>query len=315
MSDDEVRDGVALKHLDGELFDGAGATKRDLVDHVDRFAPWLLAELTGRPLTVTRVRPGQRPFVQKNLPASAPDWIPVREVWSEASQRTVRYPLVEDRRTLLWLAGQRAVELHPTMLDGSGAVDRLVLDLDPPADAPFAAVVAAARVVRQVLEDVGVGSAVKTSGSKGVHVVVPVRPLPVEDAAGATRALAVRVEQLAPDVATTAYLVEDRGGRVYLDPTRAGNATLACCWSPRARPGVPVSFPVGWDRLGENVPGDFTLATVGAAVGPDDPWRAMLPAPQEVPGVLVDEGRGIPAPRVAAMHEGRRRARARRQGS
>ena len=114
-------EGVELKHLDAELFEGAGATKRDLVEHVRALAGPLVAELHGRPLTVTRVRPGQRPFVQKNLPGSAPGWVDTRDVWAEASHRTVRYPLAEDARTLVWLAGQRAVELHPTVLDGDGA--------------------------------------------------------------------------------------------------------------------------------------------------------------------------------------------------
>ncbi len=313
--DVEVRDGVELKHLDAELFDGAGATKRDLVDHLDALAGPLVAELRGRPLTVLRVRPGQRPFVQKNLPESAPEWIATQDVWAEASHRTVRYPLAEDRRTLIWLAGQRAVELHPTVLDGDGRVTHLVLDLDPPEGAPFSAVVAAARLVHRALDDAGLAAAVKTSGAKGLHVVVPVRDVTVEDAAAATRALAARAEQLDPDAATTAFLLADRGGRVFLDPTRAGGGSLACCYSPRARPGTPVSFPVPWDALDDVHPGDVTVLNAARLVresGSADPWRDALPAPQAVPDAVVAHGRTIPVPRVAAMHEGKRRARARR---
>ncbi|MBC3761859.1 non-homologous end-joining DNA ligase LigD [Quadrisphaera oryzae] len=315
--DVEVVEGVELKHLDAELFDGAGATKRDLVEHVRALAGPLVAELHGRPLTVTRVRPGQRPFVQKNLPASAPDWVRTADVWAEASQRTVRYPLAEDARTLVWLAGQRAVELHPTVLSGEGRVTHLVLDLDPPPGAPFSAVVAAARLVERALGDAGLAAAVKTSGAKGLHVVVPVRDVAVDDAAAATRALAARAERLGPEVATTAFLLADRGGRVFVDPTRAGGGSLACCYSPRVRPGVPVSFPVPWDALDDVVPGDVTVhnaARLAAAAAPDsgDPWRDALPAAQVLPEVLVSEGQEIPVPRVAAMHEGKRRARARR---
>lgn len=315
--DTEVVEGVELKHLDAELFDGAGATKRDLVGHVRAMAGPLVAELSGRPLTVTRVRPGQRPFVQKNLPSSAPGWVRTKDVWAEASQRTVRYPLAEDARTLVWLAGQRAVELHPTVLSGEGRVTHLVLDLDPPADATFGAVVAAARLVERALDEAGLRAAVKTSGAKGLHVVVPVRDVAVDDAAAATRALAARAERLGPDVATTAFLLADRGGRVFLDPTRAGGGSLACCYSPRVRPGVPVSFPVPWNALDDVVPGDVTVhnaARLAAEAAPEsgDPWRDALPAAQDLPEVLVTEGHGIPVPRVAAMHEGRRRARARR---
>lgn len=308
----EVRDGVALKHLDSPLFDGAGATKRDLVDYVEAMADRLLPDLAGRPLTVTRVRPGQRPFVQKNLPASAPAWIATQEVWAEASRRTVRYPLAQDRRTLVWLAGQRAVELHPTVLDGRGQVTHLVLDLDPPEGAPFARVAAAAHLVRAALEDAGLRGAVKTSGAKGLHVLVPVRATSVEDAAAATRALAVRAERVDPAVATTAFLLAERGGRVFLDPTRAGGASLACAYGPRARPGLPVSFPVGWDGLEDVEPAAFTIRTAPGLLGDRDPWHDALPAPQDLPAELVAEGHAIPAPRMAAMHEGRRRARERR---
>lgn len=307
-----MRDGVALKHLDDELFDGAGATKRDLVDYFEAVADRLLPQLRDRPLTVVRVRPGQRPFVQKNLPDSAPDWIAVQEVWAEASHRTVRYPLAHDRRTLVWLAGQRAVELHPTVLDAQGRVTHLVLDLDPPPDAAFARVVDAARLVRRALEEAGLRGAVKTSGAKGLHVVVPVTGAGVDDAAAATRALAARAERLDPAAATTAYLLADRGGRVYLDPTRAGGASLASAYSPRARPGVPVSFPVAWDALDDVAPADLTIRTAPGLLGSGDPWRVALPAPQPLPADVVAEGRGIPVARVVAMHEGKRRARARR---
>ena len=309
---DEVREGVELKHLDQELFDGAGATKRDLVDYLDAVGERLLRELRDRPLTVLRVRPGQQPFMQKNLPTYAPDWIPTVRVWAQASSREVRYPLCNDRRTLLWFGGQRAVEFHPTVLGSGGQVTHLVLDLDPPEGAGFGRVVDAVRLVRQVLTHASLGGAVKTSGAKGLHVIVPVEGAAVDDAAAATRALAARAERLDPGVATTAFLLEDRHGKVFLDPTRSGGASLACAYSPRARPGVPISFPVAWDDLDAAVPADFTIRTAAALLGDRDPWREALPAPQVLPPDLVREGHTIPAPRVVAMHEGKRRARARR---
>jgi bifunctional non-homologous end joining protein LigD len=309
----EIRDGVELKHLDGELFDGAGVTKRDLVDYLDAVAERILPELRDRPLTVLRVRPGQPPFMQKNLPAYAPDWIRTTTVWAEASQRQVRYPLCDDRRTLLWFAGQRAVEFHPTVLDGQWHVTYLVLDLDPPEAAGFAEVVRAAHLVRQALSDAALEGAVKTSGSKGLHVVVPVVPsTSVEAAMSATRAMAARTERLDPEAVTTAFLKEDRHGKVFVDPTRSGGASLACAYSPRARPGLPVSFPVAWADLDGIRPSDFTVRTAPGLLGDRDPWREARPAPQTLPAELVAEGHAIPVPRVAAMHEGKRRARARR---
>jgi bifunctional non-homologous end joining protein LigD len=311
---DEVRDGVELKHLDAELFDGAGVSKRELVDYLDAVTTRILPELRDRPLTVLRVRPGQQPFMQKNLPTYAPAWIPTVTVWAQASQREVHYPLCHDRRTLLWFAGQRAVEFHPTVLDGEGRVTYLVLDLDPPEGAGFDAVIRAAHLVREALTASGLSASAKTSGSKGIHVVVPITPrTPVEDAMAATRALAARTERLDPAAVTTAFLKEERQGRVYVDPTRSGGASLACTYSPRARPGVPVSFPVAWSDLDRVTPADFTVRTAPGLLGDADPWRASLPAPQDLPADLVAEGHAIPVPRVVAMHEGKRRARARRQ--
>ena len=314
----EQRDGVELTNLDQPLFDDAGVTKRDLVDYLDAVADRLLPGLRDRPLSVIRARPGEPPFMQKNLPRYAPGWIARTEVWAQASHRTITYPLCQDRRTLLWFANQRAVEFHPTLgRPQDGAVQQLVIDLDPPQGAAFDAVVAAAGLVRQALTDAGLSGAVKTSGSKGVHVIVPLAgPTDPADAAAAVRALAVRTEALDPALVTTAYLLADRGGKVFVDPTRVGGASLAAAYSPRVRPGLPVSFPVGWDALGDVQPGDFTVRTVpGLLPAGVDPWQDQLPAPQALPADLVEQGHTIPVPRVAAMHEGKRRAAAARRGS
>jgi DNA primase len=134
----------------------------------------------------------------------------------------------------------------------------------------------------------------------------------VESAAAATRALAARAERLDPDTATTAFVREERHGKVYVDPTRAGGASLACAYSPRARPGVPVSYPVAWSELDGVAPADFTIRTAPALLRGGDPWREALPTPQALPEDLVTEGQAIPIARVAAMHEGKRRARASR---
>jgi DNA ligase D-like protein (predicted polymerase) len=310
----ESRAGVPLSSLDSPLFDGADATKRDLVDYLEAVADRILPGLRDRPLSVVRVRPGQQPFMQKNLPASAPDWIRTTTVWAESSKREVRYALCDDLPTLLWFANQRAVEYHPALVPlGPPRATQLVLDLDPPEGDTFEHVVRAAALVRQALADAGLAGAVKTSGAKGLHVVVPLADgTAIEDGAAATRALAARAERLGPDVATTAFLRDDREGKVFLDPTRVGGATMAAVYSPRIRPGVPVSFPVSWDDLDRVSPADFTIHTAVGLLGDADPWRDALPAPQPLPADLVEEGHTIPVPRVQAMHEGKRRARARR---
>jgi DNA ligase D-like protein (predicted polymerase) len=317
VGDDGMRDGVRLTNLDEQLFDGAGVTKRELVDYLDGVADRMVPVLADRPLSVIRVRLGQAPFMQKNVPAYSPDWIRTVAIPARASRREVRYALCDDRRTLLWFANQRAVEYHPQLFRGTAWEQQthLVLDLDPPDGADvvggFRAAAAAARLVRQVLDDVGMAGGVKTSGAKGVHVFVPLDgSSEVEDVAAATRAVAARAERLAPALATTAFIREDRGGKVFLDSTRVGGATVVAAYSPRARPGVPVSFPLGWDDLDAVSPVDLTVRTALERLGGGDPWRDLMPAPQRLDAGLVTEGRTIPVARVQAMHEGKRRKRA-----
>ncbi|HEY3980330.1 MAG TPA: non-homologous end-joining DNA ligase [Streptosporangiaceae bacterium] len=316
MSGGETRDGVALTNLDQPLFPEANATKRDLVDYLDAVAGRIVPELAQRPLSVIRVLRGQDPFMQKNLPKYAPDWVTAVSVWAEASRRKVSYALCDDRRTLLWFANQRAVEYHPALMrtgDGDRGL-RLVMDIDPPEGGAFGLAVRAAFAVRQALAGAGLAGAVKTSGAKGLHVFVPVQAATsAEDVAAATRAVAARAERLEPDLATTAFVREDRAGKVFLDSTRVHGATVAAAYSPRIRPGTPVSFPVAWADLDRVAPADFTVHTADRLLGAGDPWAEALPAPQALPAALVEEGRAIPVARVQAMHEGKRRARARRE--
>lgn len=311
----EQRDGVSLTNLDQPLFDGAEATKRDLVDYLDAMSDRVVPVLADRPLSVIRVLRGQDPFMQKNVPKYTPDWVQTVQMWAEASKREVSYALCNDRRTLLWFGNQRAVEYHPT-LALAGHLDRpsyLVLDIDPPDPAAFDRAVGAAHLVRQALSEVGLAGAVKTSGAKGLHVFVPLTGLErVEDAAAVTRAIAARAERLDPALATTAFIKEDRHGKVFIDSTRAGGATVAAAYSPRIRPGTPVSFPVSWDELDDIAPADFTVHTVIRQVGGRDPWADLMPEAKPLPSDLLEEGHAIPIARVQAMHEGKRRARERR---
>ncbi|HEX4814068.1 MAG TPA: ATP-dependent DNA ligase [Nonomuraea sp.] len=312
MTGDETRDGVKLTNLDQPLFEGAGATKRDLVDYLDAVGDRILPVLRDRALSVIRVRPGQEPFMQKNLPKYAPDWMETVSVWAEASRRQVTYALCNDRRSLLWFANQRAVEYHPALYAG-GHWTHMVLDLDPPGD-DFGMAVRGAVLVREALAGCGLSGAVKTSGAKGVHVFVPVAAgTAVDDLAAATRAVGARAERLDPAVATTAFIRDDRAGKVFIDSTRAGGATVVAAYSPRIRPGAPVSFPVPWSDLDRVAPRDFTVHTALGLLKDADPWAEAMPAPQELPADLVAEGHTIPVARVAAMHEGKRRARERRE--
>jgi bifunctional non-homologous end joining protein LigD len=303
---------VPLTNLDDPLFDGAGATKRDLINYLDAVADRIIPELADRALSVIRVHRGQEAFMQKNLPTYTPAWVPRVTMWAETSKRDVTYALCNDRRTLLWFGNQRAVEYHPSLIrmDNPEHMTHLVLDIDPPNGDAFAAAVRAARVVRQVLTDAGLDAVIKTSGAKGLHLFVPIdSSVTIEEAAAVTRAIAVRAEGLDPKTVTTAFIKDDRAGKVFVDSTRVGGATVVAAYSPRVRPGAPVSFPLDWDELDEVSPADFTVITAVARLGDGDRWASRMPAPQQLSDALLEEGRSIPVARVQAMHEGKRRAR------
>ncbi len=190
--------------------------------------------------------------------------------------------------TLLWFANQRAVEYHVTLfrLAHPHEPDFLVMDLDPPEGADFGAVVA-----RRAAGPDRAGRAGTHRGGEDQRREGRARLRPADPGHG-SRGRGRRLPgprrpggALDPALATTAYVKEDRAGKVFLDSTRAGGATVVATYSPRARPGVPVSFPVSWDDLDRITPADFTLTTAVAQLD-GDPWRSALPAPQSLPEVL-----------------------------
>src|ERR687892_762808 len=155
MGSDETRDEVSLTNLDQPLFDGAGATKRDLVDYLDGVSDRIIPQLEDRPLSVIRVHRGQEAFMQKNVPRYTPEWVRTVRLWSESSRRDVDYALCNDRRTLIWFANQRAIEYHPTLVrvERLESPTHLVIDLDPPDADAFAMAARAARLVRAALAE------------------------------------------------------------------------------------------------------------------------------------------------------------------
>jgi DNA ligase D len=310
----ESRAGVPLTNLDQPLFDGSNAAKRDLIDYLDGISEWIIPQLSERLLSVIRVHRGQDAFMQKNVPPYTPSWVKTMRYWAESSKREVAYAVCNDRRTLLWFANQRAVEYHPSLgrAEQPERPTHMVIDLDPPSGEAFGMAVRAAQVVRRALADTGLQGAVKTSGAKGLHVFVPIAEgLSPADSAAATRAIAARAEALDPETTTTAFMKDNRGGKVFVDSTRVGGATVVAVFSPRVRPGVPVSFPVRWDDLDSVTPADFNMRTAIRHLADGNPWTAEMPAAQRPSAALIAEGHAIPVARVQAMHEGRRRARER----
>ncbi|MDT7783593.1 MAG: bifunctional non-ous end joining protein LigD [Pseudonocardiales bacterium] len=296
MSSSEMK----FSSLDQPLF--GGTVKGDLVEYLDFVADRFVPVLKGRPLSVWRILRGQDPFMQKNVPKYTPDYVKTVEMWAETSHRQIKYALCDDKQTLMWFANQRAVEYHVPLFLGDHQT-HMVLDIDPPEGSGFDVVVQSAFLIREALANAGLEGAIKTSGAKGVHIFVPLDKHDPDDVAAATRAVAARAEKLGPEIATTAYIRAERGGKVFLDSTRAWGATVVAAYSPRLRDGLPISFPLPWDALEDVTPADFTIRTRFDG----DPWTELMPKAQQLPEDLIAEGHTIPVARVVAMHEGKRR--------
>ncbi len=290
--------GVELSRLDKVFWPDAGLTKGDLIEYVKAVAPQFLRNLRNRPLTVIRFPDGVEggSFYQKETPKYAPEWVSTVTLPADSGRgkRTeVRYTLCNDRRTLVWLANQAAIEFHPWLsrMDRLERPETLIMDVDPP-PGRFDLAVRTALVVREVLSRHGLEGCAKTSGAKGVHVYVPLqRRHGYGAASGAAYALAREAAESEPDLVTVEFLKKERGGRVFLDATRIGPGKhVVAAYSPRARPGAPVSFPVPWDRLEKVDPAEFTIRTVPRLLRDGaDPWRGLMPKAQRLPDRLAAE--------------------------
>lgn len=258
-------------------------TKADLYDYYEAAADRLLPALAGRPVTFHRHPSGigKNGFVQKDLPDHAPDSVGRFPDWSESSQRTVTYALVESVDALRWCAQQAAVELHAWLsrIDMPERLDTMVLDLDPGGrDVP---VWQAAWWVREILDEIGLTGMVKTSGKSGLHVLVP-----IERRYGfqTVRAIALAVARLTTarheDALTVEMRKDARDGRLLIDWSRHGRAqTIVTAWSPRATDDGTVATPLSWDEVDADLdPARFTIATV---LDRPDVW-ADAPVPQRL---------------------------------
>lgn len=227
-------------------------TKGDLVDYHRAVAPFMLPHLRGRPLMLERHPDGiDGPrFMQKNTPEHYPEWIERVEVGKEGG--TVCHTVCDDSATLVYLADQAALTLH-RWLSRTAEIDRpdrMVFDLDPAGD-DFEAVREAARLLAELLDELKLPSAPMTTGSRGLHVVVPLDGRQdFDDVRDFARAVADVLAAAHPDRLTTAARKKDRGDRLYLDIQRNAYAQTAVApFTVRARPGAPVATPISWDQL------------------------------------------------------------------
>lgn len=248
---------VELHRPDKVLFPAVGGapeyTKADLVAYYRSVAPFLLPQLRGRPLMLQRHPDGlDGPrFMQKNTPENYPEWITRLEVAKEDG--TVRHTVCDDSATLAYLADQACLTLH-RWLSRADRIDRpdlMVFDLDPADGAPFAAVREAAVQLGELLDELRLPSWLMTTGSRGLHVVVPVDGRhDFDEVRGFARDVAALLAAEHPDRLTTAARKKDRGDRLYLDVQRNGYAQTAVApFTVRALPGAPVAAPITWKQL------------------------------------------------------------------
>ncbi len=270
-----------ITHPDKVLFPDDGITKGELASYYEAVAPLMLPHIQGRPVTMERYHRGigAPGFFQKDVSKGFPDWLERAEVPKKGG--TVHHPLVSDTRSLLWLANQNSITPHVwiSRVPDLYQPDICVFDLDPSEDRPDV-LRAAALALRDLLQELGLRSWVKTSGSKGFHIVVP---LDRQAGYGDVAAFAHRVGRVLvsrdPDRLTQEFSKADRGGRILVDTGRnAYSATFAAAYAVRAKTGAPVSAPCTWNEVerGEVGPQTFTLRTMArriAEVG--DVWQDM----------------------------------------
>ena len=272
-----------ITHPEKILFPDDGITKGELAAYYRSVAPVMLPHLRRRPITMERYHRGigAPGFFQKDVSKGFPEWLKRVEV--PKKDGTVHHPIANDVRSLLWLANQNSITIHvwPSRTPNLYHPDICVFDLDPSHDEEFDLLRAAALNVRDLLAELGLPSWIKTSGSKGFHIAVP---LDGKSDFGTVARFAHHVGKILverdPQHLTQEFSKVDRGGRILVDTGRNGySATFAATYTVRAKPGAPVSAPCTWEEVerGEVQPKSFTLRMMlkrVAEVG--DLWAGML---------------------------------------
>jgi bifunctional non-homologous end joining protein LigD len=260
---------VELTSADRVLFPEDGITKGDLFRYYDQVADWIVPHLKNRPFTMKRWREGLSggSFFQKQAPKNIPEWIPTRRfrTWPrEGGTRLVDFPLVNSRDALLWMVQYHCIDMNAwySRVDKPERPDFVLFDLDPPEEPDaFALCVRVAHLVREALQHLGLESWVKTSGADGIHILVPiVRRSSYDETYEFAERLSRRLEAEHPGDVTTEWLKKKRSG-VLVDHRQNGHGkTIASVYSVRPKPGAPVSTPLAWDELTEDVrPRDFSM--------------------------------------------------------
>jgi len=272
-----------ITHPEKIMFPEEGITKGELASYYEAIAPVMLPHLRRRPITMERFHRGidSPGFFQKDVVKGFPEWLERVEVPKHGG--TVHHPIANDTRSLLWLANQNSITIHvwPSRAPNLYNPDICIFDLDPSKEDELDRLRAAALLLRELLDELGLPSWIKTSGSKGFHIAVPLNG---KHDFGEVARFAHTVGRVLvtrdPDNLTQEFHKVDRGGRILVDTGRNGySATYAATYTVRARPGAPVSAPYTWEEIekGEVGPKTFTLRTMAQRVAAKgDLWSDLL---------------------------------------
>ena len=280
MQSNEPRE-VRITHPDKVLFPEDGITKKEVCDYFRRIADVMVPLIRDRPLTMQRYTDGiDRPgFFQKNAPDYLPAWIATAEFELHGTGRRQRQVLCNDAAALVWVANQDCITQHVWLsrADRLDYPDRLIFDLDPPDD-DFAAVRYAARAVREGLARIGMTAFAMTTGSRGLHVVVPLdRTATQQESHDWARAFSAHMAAREPDRFTVEMRKEKRGRRLFIDYVRNSyGQTGVAPYTLRAKRGAPVATPILWEELDQVVSQSFNLRNIFAErEGRLDPWKSI----------------------------------------
>ena len=285
MSTGKVRAGrrsIDISSADKVMFPDAGVTKLELAEHYARVGPAMLPHIRERPVTM-HVFPGGLggPGIYiKKAPPHFPDWIP--RVTVEKRDGSTVMAVIDQAAALVFLANQNCITPHfwPARVDDLRKPDRLIFDFDPPEGTDFADIRAGARATGELLREVGLVPYAMTSGSRGLHVITPLRRDAGWDEARAfADAVGERVALEDPDHLTTAFRIAKRGGRIYVDTTRNAYAQHGVApYAVRAKPGAPVATPLRWEELSDSslAANSWDIRTIGDRLSDvGDPWKGI----------------------------------------
>jgi bifunctional non-homologous end joining protein LigD len=273
---------VRITHPEKVLFPDDGITKGELAAYYEAIAPVMVPHIRARPITMERYPAGigRKGFIQKDVSKGFPAWLKRVEV--PKKDGTVHHPIVTDTQSLLWITNQNCITPHvwTSRAPDLYQPDVCVFDLDPSREDEPDILRAAALALRDVLEELGLPSWVKTSGSKGFHIVVPLDgKTGMGEVARFAHAVGGFLVKRDPQHLTQEFSKADRGGRILVDTGRNGySATFAAAYAVRAKPGATVSAPCTWEEIehGRVGPRSFTLRTMPARIDEvGDLWSGM----------------------------------------